>query len=94
MRLEQESAQRRVRILVRDHAKVPDGRCVLASCDGIAAKREDAPGAQWPETNGLILMPRFPPDWLTADERHAIEIEACAALGLDWTLIHATWIGY
>jgi len=93
VKLEQESAQRRVRLLVRGHAKVPDGRCVLASCDGVAAKREDAPGA-WPEENGLTLMARFPHAWLTADEKMQIEVEACAALGLDWALIRAAWIDY
>lgn len=95
MKLEQESAQRRVRILVRGHSRVPEGRCVLASCDGVAARHADKGClVQWPEENGLILMPRFPVDWLTVEEMHIIEIEACASLGLDWTIIRAKWIGY
>lgn len=82
MKLEHESTQRRTRLLVRGHAKVPDGRCVLASCDG---PNEEA---------GLTLMARFPHVWLTPDEKMQIEVEACAALGLDWTLIRAAWIDY
>ena len=93
MKLMQESAERRVRILVSDHPRVPEGRCVLAICDGVA-KRDDAPGAQWPEENGLLLMPRFPHEWLTHDEKAAIEVEACGALGLDWTVIRAKWGAY
>lgn len=78
MRLVVESMTRRARLLVQEHAHVDEGRCILVSCD-----RDDE----------VVLMPRFPATMLTDEERDAIEVRACAALGFDRDCIRTcVWI--
>lgn len=80
MRLVVESSARRARLLVREHARVDEGRCIFVSCD-----REGE----------VVLMPRFPASMLTDEERDAIEVRACEALGLAREHIRAcVWIAH